>query len=144
MYIRFVCAVAHPHADAELGIYRALSLVDLEAQPAWLIEDYERAFRVLRGLDVPPCVCAYCGTADGLHALCWLRAEHRARVRAFRHLSWVIGEMGLPMAEIVTRDPGRIIYRDEAQVVALPRGPIPRAFPRRPRPGVCVVRTELW
>ena len=143
MYIRFVCAAAHPHADAELGIYRAISLLDFDEQPAWLVEDYKRAFKVLRKLDVPDCVASSSFTAEGLRALCWLRADHHARVDAFRHLAWVIGEMGLPVAEIATRDPGRIIYRDEAQVVAVPAGRVRRAFPRRPRPGVCVMRPEL-
>jgi hypothetical protein len=130
MYIRFVCAAAHPYADAELGIYLGLDLIDLEGQPAWLLNEYDRAFDAFSDLVVPDCVSCS-GTADGRRSLCWLRAENRRRVAAFRHLAWVMDELGVPVAEVVTRNPGHIIYRDEAQVVALPMQRVRRAFPRR-------------
>jgi hypothetical protein len=131
MYIRFVCPGAHPHRDAELGIYHAIDLIDHDAQPRWLADDYLRAFESLRGIPVPGCVSLGAGTADGRRGLCWLRGDRDDLVAGFRHLAWVMGEMGVPVAEIAVRDPGHIIYRDEAQIVAVPRRGLPRAFPRR-------------
>ncbi|MDH3665460.1 MAG: hypothetical protein OEN23_00860 [Paracoccaceae bacterium] len=131
MYVRFVCPRQHPYTDAELGIYRATDWLDVEDQPEWLCRDYERALESMEGLSVPRCVSGSSGTADGRRSLCWLRGERDDLVSGFRHLAWVMGEMGVPVSEIVMRDPGHIIYRDDAQVVALPGPGLPRAYPRK-------------
>ena len=131
MYIRFVCPAAHPHANAELGIFQGTRRIGWEGQPAWLADEYRRAYEAATdGLAVPGCV-GWGETADGRRGMCWLRSRNRETVAGFRHLAWVMGEMGVPVAEIHSRDPGRIIYRDPAQVVALPYRGTPRAFPRR-------------
>ncbi|MEM6904916.1 MAG: hypothetical protein AAF568_03400 [Pseudomonadota bacterium] len=133
MYIRFVCGFEHPHADAELGIFFAIDLIDFKDQPQWLITEFWRAYCEFPTLGVPRCVGYSSGTRDGRRALCWLRSQSRDHVAALRHLGWAITELGVPIAEISTQSPGHIIHRDENQVVALPQGGLPRAFPRRSR-----------
>ncbi|HSF94163.1 MAG TPA: hypothetical protein VLA52_03985 [Thermohalobaculum sp.] len=131
MYLRFVCAAPHPYAAAELGIYQATRLIDWEDQPRWLAKEFRRAFvAAADGLAVPECV-SMARTADGRRSVCWLKAENAPRIAATRHLAWVMGELGVPVAGIGARNPGHIIYRDVDQVVALPQGRVRRAFPRR-------------
>lgn len=131
MYIRFVVAAPHPYADAELEIYQGTRLIVWESQRRWLREEFRRAYdEAIADLAAPECV-SWDGNADGRRGLCWFRADNAARVATLRHLAWIISEMGLPVAEIGSRNPRRIIYRDPDQVVALPYGRVRRAFPRR-------------
>ncbi|MEM8792012.1 MAG: hypothetical protein AAGE80_10365 [Pseudomonadota bacterium] len=131
MYLRFVCGHRHPYLDAELGIYNAAHFIWLEDQPAWLIAAYEDAFGVLYGMVEPECVSDFSQTRDGRLSLCWVRAERRDLVTGFRYLAWAMTELGVPIGEIRTTDPGRILYRDRDQIVAQPnRGRVPKCFPR--------------
>ncbi|MGF1503208.1 MAG: hypothetical protein ACFBSD_15480 [Paracoccaceae bacterium] len=132
MYLRFVSGIRHPYADAELGIYIAADAVRRDDHPDWLQDAFLEALDgAFAGMRVPPCVGG-AETRDGRRALSWLRADNAARVARMRHFAWVLGEMGLQVGMLKSRSPGRIIYCDADQVLAVPRQRIARAFPRRP------------
>ncbi|MEM9097331.1 MAG: hypothetical protein AAGC79_02315 [Pseudomonadota bacterium] len=132
MYLRFVSGYRHPHLDAELGIYTATCFLDFEDQPRWLMAAYHEAFEVLYGISVPDCVSYDSVTREGRFSLCWIPAARRDLVEGFRYLAWAMTEMGVAIGELRSTDPGRILYRDRDQVVALPyRGRVPKCFPRR-------------
>jgi hypothetical protein len=131
MYIRFVCATGHPHADAELGIYRAGDLISFEDRPEALIQSYIHALEACADLPVPPCLRER-PTTESRRGLSWLRHERQEWVERFRALARVMTEMGVPIGEIATRRPGRIIYSDRNQVVAIPDRRVHRAFRVRP------------
>ena len=60
--------------------------------------------------------------ADSLsrRGVCWLRDDAHDAIRQLRVLEYLRGEVGLPTRTLVSRQPGRILYRDELQVVAVP------------------------
>jgi hypothetical protein len=59
-------------------------------------------------------------------AVCWIRAEAQEHIRRLRRLAALLEAAGIPVEELRTGRPGYVVYRDAAQVVALPFADTPR------------------
>lgn len=56
----------------------------------------------------------------GRRAVCWLRDDAHECIREMRVLAYLLGEAGVPTRVLERANPGRIVWQDEHQVVALP------------------------
>jgi hypothetical protein len=59
-------------------------------------------------------------------AVRWIRAGAQEHVKRLRHLAALLETAGIAVEELRTVRPGYVVYRDAAQVVALPFADTPR------------------
>lgn len=140
MFIRFVGNSPHPTVDAELGMFAARDSIDFSQQKGGVQRAHEEAFYWLSasgggGLTYPR-LRGKARSADIRKSLFWFREDAtffrrpagKVVVRA-RELAVTMKMAGCEIRELRTDDPGRIIWEDNLQVLALPdAGSIPRAF----------------
>lgn len=58
---------------------------------------------------------------DNHRAICWFHPRAREPIRRARSLKRILEDHGYVIDQIITRDPGVVIYEDGWQVVAKPR-----------------------
>ncbi|MBW8636539.1 hypothetical protein K1W69_04990 [Hoeflea sp. WL0058] len=141
MYVRFVCADDHPTAEGELGMFEARRWIDFSVQKGSIQRAQEDAFWWFAakhggpGLAYPS-LKGKSRTRNVRKSLFWFvedsafpHYEKGSVIRRARDLAWAITQTGAEIREIKTADPGRIIWRDWVQVLALPNpGSVPRAL----------------
>ena len=155
MYIRFVSAHPHPRVEAEAGIWdaywRLRRHVDSQFEDAlgrpirhapekrtlrrkWLaLLDAAEPFHMLRC----PALRGPARVRGGRHALFWFKPTAAWKkagrgpgtvILDARALAGQMARWGIEIREIAIRDPGTILWQDAHQVMAIPQGPVPRAF----------------
>lgn len=139
MFIRFVCAQKHPTLEAELGMFAARDQIDLSLLPGSLQRAQEETFFWFskRGPGLLyPRLTGKLRTRNVRKSLFWFKEDASfwgypkgSVVQRARDLAKVITESGIEIREIRRSDPGRVIWQDLKQVLALPdpKG-VPRAF----------------
>ncbi|MFG5380422.1 hypothetical protein [Yoonia sp. R2-816] len=120
MYIRFIS----PHWAAEARTYSgffgpAYACRWSRKTPDWIADELSRELSWFSDrLNVPERL--YKATGRGTrNGVCWFRdtaAEHISRAR---YVCWLLGEAGVRMAELRSRRPGTVLWRDDHQIVAL-------------------------
>ena len=155
MYIRFVSARQHPAVDAEAGIFfEVWELMDSSAywknvvrgSPSYRSSRRRRkalyqSFDAFDDLGTPK-LTGRGRLRDATRALFWFKAEakwehsrHKGSVViSARDLVRDLRYWGVEIREVSVECPGRILWQDDVQVLAVPEHPVPRAFPcSRPR-----------
>ena len=140
MFIRFVCSLPHPNVDAELGMFAARDRIDFSAQKGSIQRAHEEAFYWFSpsgggGLTYPK-LKGKVRTPDVRKSLFWFREDAKffrreaghVVVRA-RELASALTLAGCEIRELRMKNPGKIIWEDHLQVLALPDSrSVPRAF----------------
>lgn len=155
MYIRFVSARPHPRVEAEAGMWDAYWRLRRQFDPQfedvlgrrirhvpekrtlrrkWLaLLDAAEPFRRLRC----PESRGPARVRGGRRALFWFKpaagwaAVGRGPGTVILDARALAGQMarwGIEIREITIRDPGTVLWQDDDQVLAIPRGRVPRAF----------------
>lgn len=141
MYVRFVCAVDHPTAEGELGMFEARKRIDFSLMKGSIQRAQEEAFWWFAaqyggpGLAYPR-MKGKVRTRNVRKSLFWFTEDaafHGYRkgsvVCRARDLAWAITQAGVEIREIRMSNPGRLLWGDRLQVLALPEpGSVPRAF----------------
>lgn len=52
--------------------------------------------------------------------ICWFRPEATECIRRARYMAWILTDLGMPISELQTTNPGVELWSDAHQVVALP------------------------
>lgn len=122
MYIRFVAPVRLVEARADAGLFSILDEAERDA-PEWLRDAIEREVAWFnRCMPVPRRFGVRTRKSDRRWAgVCWFRPEAREELRRAYALASLLCEAGVSVARIKSRRPGDIVYRDDVQVVAIPR-----------------------
>ena len=133
MYIRFVSPHRDRVARVETGIFGAAYEVDYTpwrfADQPWHVAALRRELDwFARALKAPDRLHLRPGRKGFRSGFCWFRPEAQDHIAHARHMAWVLGELGRPIAEIRSRKPGTILWQDRYQIVALPSGDVPRGF----------------
>lgn len=123
MFIRFILGRRLRDVGVPAGIFSAAyRLRDSADTPLWIADQIgEEIAWFEANLAVPHRFCVE--TARGRrprYGVCWFKADAHAHVRHAHALVDLIGEAGHYADRLITRDPGVIVYRDHAQVVAQP------------------------
>lgn len=140
MFIRFVSKRTHPNIDAELGMFAARDYVDFSREKGSIQRAHDEAFYWFSadgggGLTYPR-LKGKVRTPDVRKSLFWFREDAKfysreagsVIVRA-RELASVLTLAGCEIRELRTRSPGKIIWEDSRQVLALPDfETVPKAF----------------
>ena len=122
MYVRFVLHSDHAECGVRVGPFHVAYFLrreekDLMSEVEWLVLD-ETLDWFGHELRVPPRTYCWCkGWRDGY---CWFRDSAKEHILRMRTLAWVLGENGYPMTMIRGDSPGRVLYADRHQIVAMP------------------------
>lgn len=153
MYIRFVCNRPHPRVPAEAGIFDAYwrlgETLEAEVSPRISRRGRGPRFNRVRNrhyLALRAAVAAFtdldgpklrgAGRLRGGRAgLFWFRTDaawqghHTGTVvQDAWGLVYELARWGVEIRAIESADPGRVLWSDPYQVLAVPSGPVPRAF----------------
>ncbi len=109
---------------ATLGIFApAYGFRNREQTPEWLRAGLaEEIDWFERNLDVPGRFGVVTRRSPRPYAgICWFRSDAREAIRHADAIAALLNECGVPLARIVSEAPGEIVWRDDQQVVAIPR-----------------------
>jgi len=110
VYLRFVFARTRDRHRRRLGILRH------ERLDRHRSEEAREIFAWLnRHLDIPPAAAF-----SGGRALCWFKVDAHPCIDKVRDLARFLEGRGERIWQVYSRNPGRITYADEQQVVAVP------------------------
>jgi hypothetical protein len=121
MFLRFVVVERDARSGSLRGVIRAAS----ELQEAGALEAYqekalEEAYAWLNDhLPVPPAL-GHRGPRGRTQAISWFRASAAEAIDRVRGIVAILHDCGVPVEMVKTANPGRVIYEDEWQVVAIP------------------------
>ena len=107
-------------ADGVFGAAYDLWYDRPEQDTRWQMAEMRRVLDWFnRHLDAPDRLDYRAGRHSWLEGYCWFRDGATAHVRQGRYLAFLVEDLGHPIVERRSRDPGRILWSDAAQVVVL-------------------------
>lgn len=128
MYIRFVAPRALRSARADCGIFGpAYAFRDSRTTPSYLRDEIAREIAwFCDRLPVPQRFGVVTRKSRRPYAgICWFRDDARDAIAHADTLTALLGECDVPIIRIATAQPGDIVYRDDMQIVAMPRPETP-------------------
>ena len=123
-YIRFVCFQTVGRQRSRLGLFKAIEdAMESEHAPGWAITEA----RTLTGwfnanLAIPKAFSAGGHKGFGQPGLSWFKPAAEEHIRRMHQLKLALEACGIHVEVLTTRDPGLIVWQDEHQLVAEPRG----------------------
>lgn len=125
MYLRFTSPVRSGRRGVHMGIFQAAFICrDDVDMPAYLrkqlIEEIDWFKDNLRSPNAHHFIPFHSRTYRW-ESICWFKSSARNMIDHAWSLRALIEECGMPLALLHTRNPGRISYEDDYQIVAYPR-----------------------
>lgn len=123
-YVRFVCFQSIGRQRSRLGLFAAIDeAVESEHAPGWAIAEA----RSLSGwfnanLSLPEAFSTGGHKGFGQPGLSWFKSAASEHIRRMHSLRIALEQCGIHVEVLTTRDPGLIVWQDEHQIVAEPRG----------------------
>ena len=123
MYLRFILPGHRARCGTSVGFFQlSYRLRDSERVPSHLRRELAREMRWFAShLDVPDRFYLTFRKGRDRDGYCWFRPGARECIDHARYTAWLMSEAGQPVWEVRTADPGTVLWRDDQQVVALPR-----------------------
>jgi hypothetical protein len=123
-YIRFVCFQAIGRQRSRLGLFKAIDeAVESEHAPGWAITE-ARSLSVWfnANLAIPKTFSTGGHKGFGQPGLSWFKPVAAEHISRMHRLKLALEECGIHVEVLTSRDPGLIVWQDEFQIVAEPRG----------------------
>jgi hypothetical protein len=123
-YIRFVCFQSIGRQRSRLGLFKAISeAVESEHAAGWAIaEARELSGWFNDNLAIPKAFSTGGHKGFGQPGLSWFKPVATEHIRRMHRLKLALEECGIHVEVLTTRDPGLIVWQDQFQIVAEPRG----------------------
>ena len=123
-YIRFVCFQTIGRQRSRLGIFKAVDeAVESEHAPGWAIKEARAQCAWFNAnLGFPKVFSAGGHKAFGQPGLSWFKPIAMEHISRMHQLKRALEACGLHVEVLTTRDPGLVVWQDEHQLVAEPRG----------------------
>ena len=124
VFVRFVCFNTVERQRSRLGLFQAIELAEAnEHAPGWaLAAIHELADWFNTNLATPTHFERGSWKRPGQPALSWFKPQAVEQVCRMHELKTALEECGVHVEVLTTRDPGVVIWQDEHQVVAEPKG----------------------
>lgn len=124
VYVRFVCFHTVGRNRNRLGVFKAIDeAVKSDHAPAWAITEARRQNAWFNAnLSIPKQFSAGGHRGFGQPGLSWFKpvaTEHIARMHSLKR---ALEACGIYVEMLTARDPGLIVWQDDFQIVAEPRG----------------------
>ena len=123
-YIRFVCFQTVGRQRSRLGLFKAIDeAVESEHAESWAVAEARRESAWFNAnLAVPKAFSAGGHKGYGQPGLSWFKPSAVEHIRRMHALKVALEACGIHVEVLTTRDPGLIVWQDEHQLVAEPRG----------------------
>jgi hypothetical protein len=124
MYIRFACFHLMASQRQRLGLFQALDAArDCSFAPSWALSQIGHIYGWFNeNLSVP---AEFSRDRLGQPGLSWFKPVATEHIRKMHQLKLALEACGVHVDILTTRNPGRVIWQDEHQLVAEPG---PRRF----------------
>ena len=123
-YIRFVCFRTVGRQRSRLGLFAAIhEAVESEHAESWaIVEARSQSSWFNANLALPESFSTGGHKGYGQPGLSWFKPSATEHIRRMHALKIALEACGIHVEVLTTRDPGLIVWQDEHQVVAEPRG----------------------
>lgn len=123
-YVRFVCFRSVGKQRSRLGLFKAIDeAVESEHAPSWaIVEARTIASWFNDHLAIPKVFSVGGHKGFGQPGLSWFKPAASDHIRQMHRLKLALEACGVHVDVLTTRDPGLIVWQDENQLVAEPRG----------------------
>jgi hypothetical protein len=123
-YVRFVCFQTIGRQRSRLGLFAAIDeAVESEHAPGWAIMEARSLSSWFNANLALPKVFSTGGHKGfGQPGLSWFKPSAVEHIRRMHALKVALESCGIHVDVLTTRDPGLIVWQDEHQIVAEPRG----------------------
>ncbi|WP_420479376.1 hypothetical protein [Brevundimonas sp. FT23028] len=124
IYIRFVCFQTVGRQRTRLGLFKAIDeAVESEHAESWAIaEARQQCGWFNANLAIPKQFSTGGHRGFGQPGLSWFKPSAAEHIQRMHALKVALEACGVHVEVLTTRDPGLIVWQDEHQVVAEPRG----------------------
>lgn len=122
MYLRFVVPVNDDESGREMGLFVAGGILENEGS----MYEYEikQRNRILswftKNLDVPNVQGSKSNYYSKPNAISWFRSSAAIHISKMREYSEILKAHDVPVKQLVTDRPGKIVYEGEFQIAAIP------------------------
>ena len=125
-YVRFVCFQSVGRQRSRLGLFKAIDeAVESEHASGWAIAEARSLSAWFNAnLAIPQAFSVGGHKGFGQPGLSWFKPSAAEHIRQMHSLRVALNECGIHVEVLTTRDPGFIVWQDEHQIVAEPRGRI--------------------
>jgi hypothetical protein len=115
-FLRFVVGADHDRPRSLTGLFRFCDRDEYrERAPEWLKDELDQAFDWFNTcLPAPPFRCCEFPRS----AVCWFRSDAHEPLKKMWELAALLREIDLPVRVVLCREPGKIIYSDQTQIIA--------------------------
>lgn len=123
-YIRFVCFQSIGRQRSRLGLFKAIDeAVESEHAPGWaIVEARELADWFNAYLAIPKAFSAGGHKGFGQPGLSWFKPTAAEHIQRMHRLKRALEACGVHVEVLTTRDAGLVVWQDQHQLVAEPRG----------------------
>lgn len=123
-YVRFVCFQTVGRQRSRLGLFKAIDeAVESEHAVNWaIIVARGQASWFNANLAIPKAFSAGGHKGFGQPGLSWFKPAAEEHIRWMHQLKLALEACGIHVEVLTTRDPGVVVWQDEHQLVAEPRG----------------------
>ena len=123
-YVRFVCFQTIGRQRNRLGLFKAIDeAVESEHAPSWaIVEARSLSSWFNSNLAVPKAFSVGGHKGFGQPGLSWFKPTAAEHIRQMHRLKLALEACGVQVELLTTRDPGLIVWQDEHQLIAEPRG----------------------
>lgn len=125
MYLRFVSPLSHRgrRKDVHYGIFQAaFHCRDNIDKPNWLQAQLVVEIEALKASISAPCDSVFdhrCQPGFHIEPVCWFKPEATIPIRQCFTVRALLDLCGVPVSVLKTRTPGRVVFEDRLQIVAL-------------------------
>ena len=123
-YVRFVCFQSIGRQRSRLGLFKAIDeAVESEHAESWAIaEARSQASWFSANLAIPKAFSTGGHKGFGQPGLSWFKPSALEHIRRMHSLKVALEACGIHVEVLTTRDPGVLVWQDDHQIVAEPRG----------------------
>ena len=123
MYIRYQGISYDDCARGFVGLFQSAgSLGDSDIQASWHLNEIRRECDWFNeNLGFPRRLYYRPYSKGQISGLCWFRASAVEYVNRARYLAWLLNDIGVSIAEHKSSTPGRVLWQDDHQIVAVKR-----------------------
>ncbi len=126
MFIRFAQLVRDPEIRATPGVFQAARHLPRFDRDDWRHHEIRRLYRWFNDeLEVPEALSRRMSRFGARRGICWFRDDAGRFIDEARYLAWLLSDVGVPVGELRSPRPGVEIWRDAAQIVAVPEPDAP-------------------
>lgn len=122
MYVRFVVYEIDEDSGREMGLFTAGGILNDKNE----LYDYEIEHRkslmiwFSENLDVPDVQASDSNYYSNPTAISWFKSSATEHIAKMREYAEILKAHNLPVKQLVTDRPGKILYEDEYQIAACP------------------------